>query len=185
MASTGSPVGPFGFVGAGGYQTDASGLQLLGHRYYDSSTGRFLTRDTDKNGRNWYDYAKNNPCLWIDETGCDEKVLGIIRKAIANGELPPGTAGAYNNKSNGFAKRVDMSIGKRKLSGPGRHNPDVSEEDVIEAVKDHLPKNLIEDAKPPTVFLPPTKLPTGPVFGIWFLTPDQLWQITGQGGPIG
>ena len=52
LASTGTPVGPFGFVGASGYQTDATGLQLLGHRYYDPSTGRFLTRDLAQLGRN-------------------------------------------------------------------------------------------------------------------------------------
>jgi hypothetical protein len=30
---------------------------LLGHRYYDPSTGRFLTRDPIKDGRNWYSYG--------------------------------------------------------------------------------------------------------------------------------
>ena len=69
VASTGTPVGPFGFVGRAGYQSDASGLQLLGHRYYDSSTGRFLTRDTDTEGRNWYDYVSNNPLLRTDARG--------------------------------------------------------------------------------------------------------------------
>jgi hypothetical protein len=29
-------------AGGVGYQEDATGLKLLGHRYYDSSTGRFL-----------------------------------------------------------------------------------------------------------------------------------------------
>jgi RHS repeat-associated protein len=43
VASTGTPVGPFGFVGAEGHQEDGDrGLKLLGHRYYDPSTGRFL-----------------------------------------------------------------------------------------------------------------------------------------------
>jgi RHS repeat-associated protein len=70
VASTGTPVGPFGFVGAQGYQEDGdSGLKLLGHRRYDPSTGRFLTRDSIKSGRNWYSYCSNNPLHFIDPTG--------------------------------------------------------------------------------------------------------------------
>ncbi|MEQ1821180.1 MAG: hypothetical protein ABL949_01595 [Fimbriimonadaceae bacterium] len=41
-SSTGTFQGPFGYGGGFGYQSDAdSNLKLLGHRYYDSSTGRF------------------------------------------------------------------------------------------------------------------------------------------------
>jgi hypothetical protein len=36
----GSWQGPFGYAGGFGYQEDASGLNLLGHRYYDSFTGQ-------------------------------------------------------------------------------------------------------------------------------------------------
>ena len=67
--STGTPVGPFGFVGKEGYQSDASGLMLLGHRYYDGSTGRFLTRDPAKDGRNWYAYVDSSPTRATDPTG--------------------------------------------------------------------------------------------------------------------
>ncbi|MFO0044605.1 MAG: RHS repeat-associated core domain-containing protein, partial [Armatimonadota bacterium] len=48
VSSTGTWQGAFGYAGDFGYQEDASGLKLLGHRYYDSSTGRFLTRDRTK-----------------------------------------------------------------------------------------------------------------------------------------
>ena len=68
VTSTGSSVSPFGFVGQQGYQEDGdSGLKLLGHRYYDSSTGRFLTRDHVKDGRNWY--AQLAPHLLRIEVG--------------------------------------------------------------------------------------------------------------------
>ena len=69
LASTGTWKGPFGYSGQAGYQEDETGLQLLGHRYYDSSTGRFLTRDPIKDGRNWYGYAGNNPINAIDADG--------------------------------------------------------------------------------------------------------------------
>jgi RHS repeat-associated protein len=67
VASTGTPQGPFGYAGGYGYQEDAdSGLKLLGHRYYDPSTGRFLTRDPVKDGRNWYSYCENEPTVGVD-----------------------------------------------------------------------------------------------------------------------
>ncbi len=70
VASTGTPQGPFGFAGSSGYQEDSdSGLKLLGHRYYDASTGRFLTRDPAQHGRNWYAYCDANPLRSLDPTG--------------------------------------------------------------------------------------------------------------------
>ena len=69
-STTGSSASPFGFVGQQGYQEDNdSGLKLLGHRYYDPSTGRFLTRDPAKDGRNWYEYCANNPLRAVDPSG--------------------------------------------------------------------------------------------------------------------
>jgi RHS repeat-associated protein len=69
-SQSGTQAGPFGFAGGWGYQQDGdSGLQLLGHRYYDPSTGRFLTRDPIKDGRNWYTYCHNNPLKWVDPSG--------------------------------------------------------------------------------------------------------------------
>ena len=46
VSRTGTTPTPFGFVGREQYQTHAdSGLLLLGHRYYDPYTGRFITQD--------------------------------------------------------------------------------------------------------------------------------------------
>jgi RHS repeat-associated protein len=70
LSSTGTWKGPFSYAGSFGYQEDAdSSLKLLGHRYYDPSTGRFLTRDPIKDGRNWYVYCQNNPMVAADPTG--------------------------------------------------------------------------------------------------------------------
>jgi len=69
-ATSGTSWGPFGFAGQWGSQTHAdSGLMLLGHRYYDSSTGRFLSCDPIKDGRNWYAYCGNNPLNGVDPWG--------------------------------------------------------------------------------------------------------------------
>ena len=49
LSRTGTTPTPFGFVGKSQYQSDSdSGLQLLGHRYYDPSIGRFLSNDPAK-----------------------------------------------------------------------------------------------------------------------------------------
>jgi len=65
---------PFGYKAQFGYYTDnETGLQLLTHRYYDSSTGRFLTRDPISygGGINLYGYSTNNPVNMIDPLGLD------------------------------------------------------------------------------------------------------------------
>lgn len=70
--STGAPVDPFGFRAQVGYYTDLeTGLQLLGHRYYDPGTGRFITRDPigPDGGTNLYAYVKNRPTRLADNTG--------------------------------------------------------------------------------------------------------------------
>ncbi|MCU0316119.1 MAG: RHS repeat-associated core domain-containing protein [Fimbriimonadaceae bacterium] len=71
ISSTGTWGSAFGHAGGFGYQEDATGLKLLGHRYFDSSTGRFLTRDPIKDGRNWYSYGAGeaNPVTEVDPTG--------------------------------------------------------------------------------------------------------------------
>jgi RHS repeat-associated protein len=61
---------PFGFAGQHGYQTDTdTGLMRLGHRYYDASTGRFISRDPIRAGYNWYAYCENDPVNAVDPEG--------------------------------------------------------------------------------------------------------------------
>ena len=79
LASTGAPQGPFGFAATSGYQEDGdAGLKLLGHRYYDPSAGRFLTRDPAQAGRNWYAYCDENPLQTTDPTGHFAWVLALL-----------------------------------------------------------------------------------------------------------
>ena len=61
-----------GYNTSAGYITDwETGLQLLGHRYYDPSTGRFLNRDPIGmvGGVNLYGYCTNSPLMSSDSSG--------------------------------------------------------------------------------------------------------------------
>ena len=96
VSSTGSWASPFGNAGRFGYQEDPdSGLKLLGHRYYDSSTGRFLTRDPMSSGKNWYVYCGNRPQLRVDPTGYEWHDPAQI---IVSGEFE-GTVVAFGDFS--------------------------------------------------------------------------------------
>ncbi len=84
-SSTGTFQGAFGYGGGFGYQSDAdSNLKLLGHRYYDSSTGRFVTRDPARDGRNWFAYCGNSPASKADPKG-----LMMIQALALIIDLPP------------------------------------------------------------------------------------------------
>jgi RHS repeat-associated protein len=94
-AASGTWAGPFGYAGNWGYQDDSdSGLKLLGHRYYDASTGRFLTRDPIKDGRNWYAYCENNPLRAVDPEGLSggRNLLLQILFILSTGFGPPGSS---------------------------------------------------------------------------------------------
>ncbi len=67
---TGTTTLPFGFDGKSGYETDSdTGLMLLGHRFYDPSIGRFLSRDPIHDGDNDYAYCDNEPVNAVDPSG--------------------------------------------------------------------------------------------------------------------
>ena len=70
--TTGAPSDPFGYNANSGYYLDRqTGKYLLGHRYYDWSAGRFLTRDPIgyAGGINLYGYCADEPLLMVDPDG--------------------------------------------------------------------------------------------------------------------
>jgi hypothetical protein len=96
IASTGTPVGPLGFVGAQGYQEDGDrGLKLLGHRY---STGRFLTRDLAKDGRDGALHCGSGPVTSIDPSWLNEE----DRQNIPPGPNGPPPIGVPGDPTNGW-----------------------------------------------------------------------------------
>ena len=96
IASSGAWKSQFGNAGRFGYQEDPdSGLKLLGHRYYDSSTGRFLTRGPIKDGRNWYAYCENRVVDHFDSNG-------LQSLPVNPSGLPPGWKQGPHGGSDGW-----------------------------------------------------------------------------------
>ncbi|MGV3615530.1 MAG: RHS repeat-associated core domain-containing protein, partial [Fimbriimonas sp.] len=140
-ATTGIPKGPFGYAGEHGYQEDAdSSLKLLGHRYYDPSTGRFLTRDPLKAGRNWYAYCDNNPVQRADPSGLDWHDPAQVHvdpafggKVWVVGELYPGGPQVMRPVPAGGSSPPGMDVdlvivqypggGQRRYMLPGNNTP--------------------------------------------------------------
>jgi RHS repeat-associated protein len=59
----------------GHVKDDESGLTYMRARYYESSTGRFISEDPEGDGFNWYVYCGNNPISYVDGTGNSPKSL--------------------------------------------------------------------------------------------------------------
>jgi len=70
MSRNGGNPTAFAWGEGSGYQTDNdTGLVLMGHRYYDTRIGRFLSQDPAGSGDNWYAYADNDPMDEVDPDG--------------------------------------------------------------------------------------------------------------------
>ena len=118
-ALSGSQTEPFGYRAQFGYYTDnETGLQLLTHRYYDPSRGRFLTRDPIgyEGGVNIYAYSTNNPTNLIDPDGLD--VL-VIEQGRTEGNPVGHTAIAISGRGVfSFGNGAELATdGKRNILG--------------------------------------------------------------------
>ena len=84
LSSTGNIDNPFSWQGQFGVMQEGdSGLYYLRARYYDSARGRFLSRDPSPDAHparvNQYEYASQNPLMWVDPTGLTENWPSAIR----------------------------------------------------------------------------------------------------------
>jgi RHS repeat-associated protein len=52
-----------------GHPEDETGLVYMRARYYEPTTGRFISEDPARDGVNWYLYADGNPVNRIDSSG--------------------------------------------------------------------------------------------------------------------
>ncbi len=103
---------------ASGYQSDSDdGLTLLGHRYYDKRTGRFISQDPSGDGDNWYAYVKNNPTDATDPSGLSDGLPGSLGAPDQHygglgGYLGDDPAGLFGGTSglNGFFASEDAAM---------------------------------------------------------------------------
>ena len=73
---------PFGYCGE--YTDSESGFVYLRNRYYDPSTGSFITEDPVKDGNNWYGYCAGNPVMYIDKLGLFSKATILSKESKNN-----------------------------------------------------------------------------------------------------
>ncbi len=69
---TGSQTGRY-CASLGHKQDDESGLVYMRARYYEPTSGRFVSEDSGAQGRNWFSYCDNIPTCRHDSTGKDWK----------------------------------------------------------------------------------------------------------------
>jgi len=81
-ATNGDPKGQY-VANLGHVQDDESGLIYMRARYYEPSTGRFVSEDPARDGFNWVTYCGNDPLNYADHSGKAGDPLEFYHKALA------------------------------------------------------------------------------------------------------
>ncbi len=105
----------------------------MGHRYYDTATGRFLTRDPIGAGRNWYDCCDNNPLKWTDPSGLDYVFISED----------------YGGAGNGGHARIGLWDGnpKHPIVWYGFYSDGIHENDAPKGSKQTVAKEISKDQR--------------------------------------
>ena len=75
---------PFRYCGE--YYDTETGFIYLRNRYYNPSTGRFISEDPIKDGTNWYVYCGSDPVNRWDPSGLDSYIIYDINAESGDGE---------------------------------------------------------------------------------------------------
>ena len=104
---------PFRYVGKYGVMDEGNGLLFMRARYYDSDTGRFLSKDplrgelVDPGTLNRYVYVLGNPVMGVDPEGLEEVNPSLVKYAEYTIKL---TTEGWNALLLEFGKEI-MAIG--------------------------------------------------------------------------
>jgi len=105
---------PTGFAWnvSSGYQSDNdSGLVLMGHRYYDTRIGRFISQDPAGDGDNWYAYADNDPIDEVDPDGLFSQGMPSTDQTMSH-DLMMGFMGGFEYGGSGFGGAGSVTVTK-------------------------------------------------------------------------
>jgi RHS repeat-associated protein len=88
-STTGEPNGRH-CASIGHLQDDESGLVYMRARYYEPSSGRFVSEDPARDRKNWYIYGINQPLNRSDSSGCASTTLEV-EESTAGGAIAEGS----------------------------------------------------------------------------------------------
>ena len=121
VAHTGTSDNPFTFLGAWGVmQQDQAGLFLMGYRFYDATSGRYLSRDREvrpsPRAINPYQYALANPVNYSDPRGLSPKAaferLPLFLQVVAGEVLSDITSDERLSRANDFLIELEAFTGE-------------------------------------------------------------------------
>ena len=139
---------PFGYCGE--YTDKESGLVYLRNRYYDSSTGSFITEDPIKDGNNWYGYCAGNPVNGWDTSGLvpveyEKNLTMVAKKQEYDTDCWAAVYSSYVSYIRGktdleYLKDIELDI-LEKVAGKGS----VGVSTAISQIGAALGKNVIDE----------------------------------------
>jgi RHS repeat-associated protein len=91
-------------------QDDESGLIYMRARYYELTSGRFVSEDIKRSGINWYVYCSNNPVNKVDASGYMDAWVSLMGNlGFVTGCIAAGLAIDGNLAAAVFMARVSLA----------------------------------------------------------------------------
>ena len=127
-AGSGDPKGRY-CANLGHKQDDESGLTYMRARYYEATSGRFVSEDESKSGANFYVYCSSVPTCKSDQSGAVDMMDWLVTVFRGPDWLLKEMMQAYESGGiDGFIEYIDenwameriaFSVGAPAIVGPG------------------------------------------------------------------